>query len=125
MMKKGDTGTIVLLLCVLAFAVVIVEEWWLRTLIAFVPALLLAQRAIIGAQQEGEKVGAAERRADVDVRGSIDELLKHIREFYSTCHLMGTGRMDPTEALEKAGMQEKDLNRLLAEVTDMARGNND
>jgi hypothetical protein len=125
MMKKGDTGTIVLLLCVLAFAVVIVEEWWLRTLVAFVPALLLAQRAMIGSSLEQEKVGAAERRADVDTRSSIDELLKHIREFYSTCHLMGTGRMGPDEALEKAGQQEKDLNRLLAEVTDMARGNND
>ena len=124
-MQKGDTGTVVLLLCVLAFAVVIVDEWWLRALVAFVPALLLTQRALGGSGQEEVLVGAADRRGDEDMRGSIEELLRHIREFYLTCHLMGSGKMDPNEAAEKTAQQEKQLNRLLAEVTDSARGKTD
>ena len=121
-MQKGDTGTVVLLLCVLAFAVVIVDEWWLRALVAFVPALLLTQRALGGSGQEEVLVGAADRRGDEDMRGSIEELLRHIREFYLTCHLMGSGKMDREDAVEKVAVQEKDLNRLLARVTDGVRG---
>jgi len=115
----------VLLLFVLAFAVVIVDEWWLRALIAVVPALLLAQRAVGGSAQEEAKVGAADRRADIDTRSSIDELLKHIREFYLTCHLMGSGKMNPEAAAQKVAQLERKLNRLLARVTDGTRGKTD
>ena len=120
-MQKPDTGSVVLLLFVLAFAVIIVDERWLRVLIAVVPALLLAQRAVYPQAQEEAKVGAADRRKDLDTRGSIDELLRHIREFYLTCHLMGSGRLSPDDAAEKVALQEMDLNRLLAQVTDQAR----
>lgn len=120
-MQKGDFGSVLLLLLVLAFAVVLVDERWLRVLIAVVPALLLAQRALGGVEAETTKVGAADRRLDAATRGSVDELLRHIREFYLTCHLMGTGKMDPDEAVEKVAQQELQLNRLLAHVTDGAR----
>jgi hypothetical protein len=120
-MQKNDLGGILILLFVLAFAVVIVDERWLRVLVAVVPALLLAQRAMGSTTEGTPKVGVADRRADLDTRSSVDELLKHIREFYLTCHLMGSGKLDPDEALEKVSHQEKDLNRLLARVTDRAR----
>ncbi len=121
-MEKGDVGSVLILLGVLGFAVIIVDERWLRFLIAVVPALLLAQQALHGsARGKADWVGAGERRQDSSTRDSIDELLRHIREFYLTCHLMGSGRMTSDEALEKAALQEKDLNRLLARVTDDAR----
>jgi len=120
-MKKGDVGSVVLLLCVLAFAVVIVDERMLRFLIAVVPALLLAQRAAGGTGADEPTVGAADRRDDFDTRGSIDELLRHIREFYLTCHLMGSGKIHPEDAVEKVVHQESQLNQLLARVTDAAR----
>ncbi len=107
---------------VLAFGVVIIPEWWVRVLVAIVPALLLAQMAIQAPGGIEEKVGAANRRDDLDTRGAIDELLRLIREFYLTCHLMGAGKMDSEDAMEKVAAQEKDLNRLLARVTDWARG---
>ena len=40
-MQKGDVGSVVLLMFVLAFGVVIVDERWLRVLVAIVPALSL------------------------------------------------------------------------------------
>ena len=121
-MQKGDVGSVVLLMFVLAFGVVIVDERWLRVLVAIVPALLLAQRAMSVPAQKEEDVGMADRRDDLDTRGAIDELLRLIREFYLTCHLMGAGKMDSEDAMEKVAAQEKDLNRLLARVTDWARG---
>ena len=120
-MQKGDVGSVVLLMFVLAFGVVIVDERWLRVLVAIVPALLLAQRAILAQGQKEEQVGAEDRRDDLDTRGAIDELIQFIREFYLTCHLMGAGKMDSEDAMEKVAAQEKDLNRLLARVTDGAR----
>jgi hypothetical protein len=122
MMQKNDIGGVLILLFVLAFAVVIVDERFLRVLVAVVPALLLAQKALAGGSGgDEEKVGAADRRSDPDTRGSIDELLRHIREFYLTCHLMGSGNLDPDEAVETVATQEMELNRLLAKVTDGAR----
>ena len=122
-MQKGDTGTVLLLLFVLAFAVVIVDERLLRVLIAVVPALLLAQRALGGEKPAPKPVGHSDRRMDSATRSSVDELHLHIREFYLTCHLFGVGKMDPDEATEKVAQQEQKLNQLLAKVTDVARTN--
>ncbi len=123
-MQKGDVASIILLIGVLAFAVVIIDERWLRVAVAFLPTLLLVQRAMNagrGEQQVAAPTGVADRRLDEETRGAVDELLRHIREFYLTCHLTGTGKMSPDEALENAAKQEKQLNRLLARVTDTAR----
>lgn len=122
-MKKADVASIVLLIFVLSFAVVIVDERWLRVAIAFVPAMLLAQQGLRAANQEEEKPasGWADRRTDPAMRDSVDELLRHIREFYLTCHMMGTGKLSPDDAVEKAAQQELQLNRLLARVTDGAK----
>ena len=123
-MKKADVASIVLLIFVLSFAVIIVDERWLRVAIAFVPALLLAQqglRATNRSEEEEDASGWANRRNDLEMRGAVDELLRHIREFYLTCHMMGTGKLSPDDAVEKAAQQELQLNQLLARVTDGAK----
>lgn len=123
-MESGDKVTVVLLLALIAFAVLIVDERWLRAAIALVPAMLIAQRAFQapGGSLQEPPVGAADRRDDTEVRRHIDELLKHFREFYTTCHLMSTGSLAPDEAKDLAAGIERRLNTLLAQVTEQARG---
>jgi hypothetical protein len=70
---------------------------------------------------EEPRIGAADRRDDGAVRGYIDDLLKHFREFYTTCHLMAGGQLEPEEAKDLAAGIERRLNALLAEITDAAR----
>ncbi len=87
---------------------------------AFVPAMLLAQRAL-GA--EGTPVGGAvghgqgERRADALSRQHLEDFLSQFREFYTTCHLLGSGEISSDEALKRTTDMERGLNRLLARVT--------
>jgi hypothetical protein len=122
--QENDVVTILFMLALLTFAVVLVDERWLRTAIAFVPAMLIVQRALgaarsrKGAESDGS---ASDRREDGDVRGHVEELLRHFREFYSTCHLMGTGLMAPDDAERRASDLEKELNRLLARIMDTAK----
>ncbi len=122
-MQKQDTGSILILMFVLAFAVVFIDERFLRTAVALLPALLLMQRALSRGRSEksGGLVGAANRRFDSSMRGSVDELLKYIREFYLTCYMLGTGKMTNGEAIENASEMEVKLNQLLAQVTEEAR----
>lgn len=122
-MKKADVASMVLLIFVLLFAVVIVDEGWLRVAIALVPTLLLAQQGLKTTAEDEDQSpsGWADRRTDLEMRGSVDELLRHIREFYLTCHMMGTGKITPDDAVEKAAQQELQLNRLLARITDSAK----
>ena len=120
-METGDKVTVLLLVALVAFAVVIVDERWLRAAIAVVPTMLLAQRAMQAlGPTEAPRVGAADRRSDGEVRDHVDELLKHFREFYTTCHLMATGSLEPAEAKDIAAGIERRLNSLLARVTDEA-----
>ena len=120
-MEEGDKLTVFLLVALIAFAVLIVDERWLRAAIAFVPALLLAQRAVRASG--GSTAGAAirpeaeERRTDEEVSQHINDLLKELREFYSTCHLMVNERISPEDAKERAGAVERNLNKILADVT--------
>ena len=119
-MEEGDRLTVILLVGLIAFAVLIVDERWLRAAIAFVPALLLAQRAmrVPGVPVNEEVLAGTEGGgSDDDVRGHIEELLKLFREFYTTCHLMASGSLEPEAAREMAGGIERSLNTLLAQVT--------
>lgn len=122
-MQKQDAGSVLILMFVLAFAVVFIDERFLRTAVAFVPALLLMQRAMSAGKSEESTglVGAANRRFDSGMRGSVEELLGYIREFYLTCHMIGTGKMTSEEAVESASEMEKKLNQLLARVTEDAK----
>lgn len=129
-MDKNERLSVFLMVTLLAFAVVLVDERLLRTALAVLPALMLAQKAM-GAGNAPEPVtGAAavpagatadERRKDEEVRSYIEQLLKHFREFYTTCHLMSMNVLTVEAAEERANNLEKDLNRLLAKVTATAR----
>lgn len=123
-MEKNETLSVGLMVLLLAFAVVIVDDRWVRAVIALLPALMLAQRALAHARapaEPEEEEDPADRREDHEVRGYVDELLKHFREFYTTCHLMGTGVLTPQAAEQRATSLERELNRLLATITRVTR----
>jgi hypothetical protein len=111
------------MVALLSFAVVLVDERLLRTAVAVLPALWLAQRALQVRAAGKETVGeaGADRRTDAEVRAYVDRLLKHLREFYTTCHLMGAKVLTAEAAEERANTIEKELNRLLAEITEATR----
>jgi len=120
--QQNDKTTVFFMLTVMAFAIVLVDDRWVRVGLGLLPALLLAERALMGpGVGEEPRIGAADRRDDGAVRGYIDDLLKHFREFYTTCHLMAGGQLEPEEAKDLAAGIEQRLNALLAEITDAAR----
>jgi hypothetical protein len=124
MAQQGDKVTVFFMLGVMAFAVILVDDRWTRALLALLPMLLVAQRALTGTGVGDGATGAASRPRSTrqqDTKRYIEELLKHFKEFYATCHLMAGGQLDPSEAKDLAGGIEKRLNSLLAEVTDAAR----
>ncbi len=119
-MFRGQNGTIFVEVALLTIIVVLVDGTLLRAFMAFVPAMLLAQRALSaeGARAgESERSGHDERRVDSPARKHIDDFLSQFREFYTTCHLLGSGEISSGEALERTTDQERNLNRLLAEIT--------
>ena len=120
-MDKSERFSVFLMVVLLAFAVVLVDERWLRTAMAILPALMLAQRALGMTAPVEAPAEPDERRTDHEVRAYIDRLLKHFREFYTTCHLVGAHVLTAEAAAERANHLEKELNQLLAEITSVAR----
>jgi hypothetical protein len=123
-MQKGEVFSVFLMLLLLGFAVVIVDERWLRTAIAIVPALMLAQKGLLApaAPAQSPRSGSgADRRVDAQVRGHVEELLRHFREFYTNVHMMGRGELSPDEAKGWAAQLERELNSLLARISDTAK----
>ena len=119
-MFKGQKGTILVEVALLTIIVILVDETLLRAGMAFVPAMLLAQRAFSAeGAPAGETVSPedAERRTDAPVRQHIEAFLGQFREFYATCHLLGAGQISAEEALQRTTDLERGLNRLLAKVT--------
>ena len=119
-MFKNHTTAVLIEVALLTVVVVLVDETLLRAGMAFVPALLLAQRALKEPGADGAQE-VDERRVDAPARQHVEEFLKQFREFYSTCHLMGSGRISPDEALKRTADLERGLNQLLASVTAMTR----
>ena len=119
-MFKGQNGTILVEVALLTIIVILVDETLLRAGMAFVPAMLLAQRAF---SAEAASAGTdatseySERREDDLARQHINDFLNQFREFYATCHLLGAGEISSDEALERTTELERSLNRLLAQVT--------
>ncbi|GMV05065.1 MAG: hypothetical protein AMXMBFR53_13450 [Gemmatimonadota bacterium] len=123
-MEKSESVSVLLMVVLLAFAVVIVDERVLRTSIAVLPALMLAQKALGVGRPPAEPAplpAGEDRRKDEEVRSHIEQLLKHFREFYTTCHLMNNNVLTIEAAEERVNNLERDLNRLLAKVTETAR----
>lgn len=123
-MQKGEALSVFLMMVLLGFAVVIVDERWLRTAIAIVPALMLAQKSLMASAAKSEEAEATprdDRRVDAQVRVHVEELLRHFREFYTNVHMMGRGELSPEEAKGWAAQLERELNSLLARITDTSR----
>ena len=81
--------------------------------------MLLAQRALDAGSNKASEGSTSfhDRRSDAPVREHVTRLLEHFRQFYATCHLMGSGGITPEEALHRTHDLEKDLSQLLDEVT--------
>ena len=119
MAKKTETGTILFEVALLTVVVLLVEETFFRGALAFIPAMMLAQRALEGGARKAADGfrSMQDRRSDGSTREHVTRLLEHFRQFYATCHLMGAGGITPEEALHRTHDLEKDLSRLLDEVT--------
>jgi hypothetical protein len=124
-MQKGEVFSVFLMVLLLGFAVVLVDERWLRTAIAFLPALMLAQKSLLspGGQADSQQPasGGPDRRVDAQVRTHVEELLRHFREFYTNVHMMGRGELSPEEAKGWAAQLERELNSLLARISDTSK----
>ena len=118
MNEQSQTGTILFEVALLTIVVLLVDETLMRGALAFIPALLLAQRALQGSVEASEDwTSTDDRRSDQTIRKHVNKLLDHFREFYTTCHLMGSGGITSEEALQRTNDLEMELNRLLDEVT--------
>ena len=119
MKQDNDKITVLFMLGVMTFAVILVDDRWVRAGLGLLPALLLAQRALmgVGIGHAGPPDGE-ERRSDTGIRERIQELLKLIREFYTTCHMVAVGQLEPAKAKVKAQAVERRLNTMMAEMLD-------
>jgi hypothetical protein len=117
--QQNDKVTVLFMLGVMTFAVILVDDRWVRAGLSLLPALLLAQRAVmgVGVGHAGPPEGD-DRRSDTGVRDRIHELLKLIREFYTTCHMVAVGQLEPSKAKAKAQVVERRLNTMMAEMLD-------
>lgn len=109
-------------LAVLAIAVVLVDDRWIRIGIVLVPAFLLARGALntgvahltAAAETAARRAKAeADRRSDLTVRKQIQDLLTLIRDFYTTCHMVAVGQLEPSKAKAKAQTVERQLNAMM------------
>ena len=119
MNENPQIGTILFEVALLTVVVLLVDERLMRGALAFIPAMLLAQRALIVTSSMASEAQTSTdgTRTDHTVREHVQKLLDHFREFYATCHLMGSGGITSEEALQRTNDLEMDLNRLLDEVT--------
>ena len=117
--EQPAMGTILFHVGLLTLIVLLVDERLIRGAMAIIPAMLLAQRAIgaTRAKSSGDWTGIHDRRMDEHVRLHVKKLLVHFRDFYAMNHLMSSGGLSSEEALVRASDLEKELNRLLEEVT--------
>lgn len=123
MNQQNDKPTVLFLLAVMAFAIILVDDRWVRVGLGLLPALLLAQRALMGSGIGLASVPSGnERRADDTIRDQIQELLKLIREFYTTCHMVAVGQLEPAKAKAKAQVVERKLNAMMARMLDKVEG---
>jgi len=123
--QANDKPTILFMVVVMAFAIVLVDDRWIRVGLGLLPALLLAQRAMAGSGVGSEATATAdgsERRTNDGVREKVAELLKLIREFYTTCHMVAVGQLEPSKAKAKAAVVERRLNQMMAEMLEEAEG---
>lgn len=66
--------------------------------------------------EDGPRKNGEERRSDPTLRRQILELLGLIREFYSTCHMVAVGQLEPAKAKAKARDVEEKLRTMMNET---------
>jgi hypothetical protein len=120
--QSSDKPTVLFLLGVMAFAIILVDDRWMRVGLGLLPALLLAQRALgaAGVRAPGSTRTPAEieadRRRDPTLRQRVEDLLALIREFYTTCHMVAVGQLEASKAKAKAQEVEAKLNTMMADM---------
>ena len=116
MSDKPETGTILFEVALLTVVVLLVDELMMRAALSFIPAMLLAQRALnaSGAPPAGEPTSTEGQNP---VREHVTKLLEYFQKFYATCQLMASGEITPGEALSRTSDLEEDLSSLLEKVT--------
>jgi len=121
MSDKPETGTILFEVALLTVVVLLVDELMMRAALSFIPAMLLAQRALnsSGAPPSGEPTS---EEGQNPVCEHVSKLLEYFQKFYATCQLMASGEITPGEALSRTSDLEEDLSSLLEKVTKDAPG---
>ncbi len=118
-------GKILILIEVVALLLItaLIDEALMRVALSVAPGLLLAQRALEApdASEGNTRSGFEDRRHDGVVRNYVDELLSHVRQFYSACHLLSSGQISDDTAKQRIVEIEGDLNQLLADVMNATR----
>lgn len=124
-MEKATVGLVLFEVALLAGVLAFVDDTLIRVGLGFVPAMLLAQRALDITPGPGEirvrGVGGVDRRRNHLVRDYVDVLLQRVREFYAACHLLRSRQISQEEATERIHAIEQDLDRILGEVTRASR----
>lgn len=59
-----------------------------------------------------------ERRTNHDLRAQVKALLALIREFYTTCHMVAVGQLEPSKAKAKAQTVERQLSEMMAQMVE-------
>ena len=116
MSDKPETGTILFEVALLTVVVLLVDELLMRAALAFIPAMLLAQRALNSTGQPPSGEPTTEDQGN-PVREHVSKLLEYFQKFYATCQLMASGEITPGEALSRTSDLEEDLSSLLEKVT--------
>jgi len=121
MSDKPETGTILFEVALLTVVVLLVNELLMRAALSFIPAMLLAQRALksSGAPPSSEPISTEDQNP---VREHVSKLLEYFQKFYATCQLMASGEITPGEALSRTSDLEEDLGSLLDKVTEDSPG---
>ena len=119
--QQSTSRTItIILVAAVAAAIVLVDDRWLRVGFALIPVLLLGHRALgggtRGSHAEDSARGGEERRTNTKLREQVQALLTLIREFYTTCHMVAVGQLEPSKAKGKARDVERRLNAMMAEM---------
>jgi gas vesicle protein len=107
-------------LAAMVVAVTIVDSVWLRAVLVLIPALVIATGALAGAHASDERDRIDERRTNLTLRERIQELLDLIRDFYTTCHMVAVGQLEPSKAKAKAQAVERRLSEIMAEMLETA-----
>ena len=116
MSDKPEIGTILFEVALLTIVVLLVDEWLIRGALAFIPAMLLAQRALQAGGSRAPEHSSPTGDLGTPLREHVTRLLEYFQRFYTTCQLMGSGKITPGEALERTSNLEEDLSSLLEKV---------